>query len=561
MKINKHLWEYLKLERNYKCKDVDMFYKKLKRKTKEAKLAWKILRDKYYNDVYKNYLNLNKVFEAGFILDKLNFNEKDYYNVEFLTTPVGKIIDNFKNKAIKNPIVLLTTGGFDPLHEGHIKMMELAKKELEKKGYNIIGGYFSPSHDSYVLTKPYNCRKASERVAASQEYIKDSSWLMIDPWESVYVKTYINFTDVIIRLELYLRKHINNKIKVAYIFGSDNASFMYCFKNFGIGVCVERVGFDKNYEKIKRELNGKKRIFINNNSTEAKYSSREIRKQTYKNIKYEKDNGVYMIRNESIVPLLNFKNNNNKTIIEKAQFYFSKKFINLLNKIFNEELKIENIDMLNQLKQTYKILKEYNTISIDHYYKGTFNIEVSRLFDISDPQKKKLELTNRIGYDTLINQIKKIKAGSYILVDDDSATGSTINGIKELLPENIKIDSIYLLSRIYNENIFDIVDLRDFIIGSINGGLVVRLPNGTTARAPYVLPYVSLKSRANIKPDKEKEISINIWKLNKEFYNKIDKNMKLKQADTGFKNLMYYIGFKDNVLLTDICNWHVKKLK
>ena len=41
-----------------------------------------------------------------------------------------------------------------------------------------------------------------------------------------------------------------------------------------------------------------------------------------------------------------------------------------------------------------------------------------------------------------------------------------------------------------------------------NGGLVVRLPNGEIARAPYMLPYVSLKSRAKINISKEKELII-----------------------------------------------------
>ena len=129
------------------------------------------------------------------------------------------------------------------------------------------------------------------------------------------------------------------------------------------------------------------------------------------------------------------------------------------------------------------------------------------------------------------------------------------------LPERINIEQIFLLASMGNEKIFDIVDLRDFIIGAENGGLVVRLPNEKIARSPYMLPYVSLKTRATISASKEMEFSIKLWEINKEFYQKIGGNITLGQTDKGFKKLMNYIGFKDDTLLVDICDWHIKKLK
>lgn len=176
-------------------------------------------------------------------------------------------------------------------------------------------------------------------------------------------------------------------------------------------------------------------------------------------------------------------------------------------------------------------------------------------------QKKYINLIGRIGFDSIESQINKIDEGNYILVDDDSATGKTIREVMGLLPEKINIEQIYLLANIFNEKIFDIVDFRDFIIGASSGGLVVRLPNKEVARAPYMLPYVSLKSRASIPAIKEMEMSIKIWELNKEFYKKIGGNIKLSQTDIGFKKLMNYIGFDDNTLLIDICDWHIEKLK
>ncbi len=559
-----YLWDILNLDKNFKCADVDIAYSKIENKTDEVKLAWKILRDEYYSEIYKKYLSIDIVIKAGFILDNIDLEDIDYYNLNFLTTPVSKIIENMKDKDIKNPVVLLTTGGFDPIHEGHLYMMDFAKKVLEKNGYNVVGGYLSPSHESYVSTKPYYKINSYERLDLCQECIKDSNWLMIDPWESIYVKTYINFTDIIQRLEQYLRKHVNPNIQVAYVFGGDNSEFMYCFENKGIGICIEREGYSEKFNQIKNKCKGKNNFFINNKSIVSTYSSRNIRQREgydYNNQNYSKEDGDYVIRNEGITPLLNYKQNVKEEILQKEHEEFLKQLIELIRAVFHNQLDVKTINMEEQLKKAYSILEAKQTISLDTYYRGTYNIETSRLFDISDIQKKYISLIGRIGHDTVKNQIQKIEDGNYILVDDDSATGKTIREVMSNLPERINIEQIFLLASMGNEKIFDIVDLRDFIIGAKNGGLVVRLPNKEIARSPYMLPYVSLKTRATISASKEMETSIRLWKMNKEFYQKIDGDITLGQTDSGFKKLMNYIGFKDDTLLVDICDWHIKKLK
>lgn len=521
----------------------------------------KILKDEYYSEVYKKYLNIDTVIKAGFILDDFELDE-EFYNLDFLTTPVSKIIENLNKTKSNNPVVLLTTGGFDPIHDGHLYMMEFAKKTLEKNGYDVVGGYFSPSHDSYVSTKPYCKTSSSQRVALCQEIVKDSNWLMIDPWESMYVKTYINFTDIIKRLELYLKKHVNLNIQVAYVFGGDNSEFMYCFENKGIGICVEREGYSKIFDEMKKKFTGKNNFFINNKSIVSTYSSRTIRKRdAYKVTEkdYCIDDGDYVIRDEGLIPLNNYKKIVDENVLENARINFLEKLKKLFSDCFENKLTIKTIDMQKQLEIAQNVLQNKNTISLDTYYKGVYNLETSRLFDISDVQKKYIKLIGRIGFDEIEEQINRIDKGNYILVDDDSATGKTIREVMSLLPEEINIEQIYLLANIFNEKIFDIVDFRDFIIGAESGGLVVRLPNEEVARAPYMLPYVSLKSRATISSEKEMQMSIKLWKLNKEFYQKIG-DIKLSQTDCGFKKLMNYIGFDDNTLLIDICDWHIKNL-
>ena len=397
-----------------------------------------------------------------------------------------------------------------------------------------------------------------------QETIKNSEWLSIDPWESIYVKTYINFTDIVQRLELYLKKHVDSRMQVAYVFGGDNSEFMYCFENKGIGVCIEREGYSDNFIQMKNKCKGKNIFFINNKSIVSTYSSRNIRRMNgyeYNKKNYCKDDGDYIIRNEGMIPLSNYKDYVEKENLEKAHKEFLKELIYVFKKAFENKLDVKTIDMEKQLENAEENLKDKKTISLDTYYKGTYNIETSRLFDISDLQNQYISLIGRIGHDNIENQIKVIEDGNYILVDDDSATGKTIREVMSNLPERINIEQIYLLTSMLNKNIFDIVDLRDFIIGVQNGGLIVRLPNKEIARAPYILPYVSLKTRATISASEEMNISIKLWEMNRDFYNKIGGNLTLEQTDIGFKRLMNYIEFKNDTSLIEICDWHIKRLK
>ena len=103
----------------------------------EQAILKKILKDEYYRKVYKKYSDIETVIKAGFIYDKLDQDSLNYYNLSLLTTPVSKLKD-FSDE--EKPVVLLSTGGFDPIHDGHIYMMEFAKETLEKNGYKVIGG-------------------------------------------------------------------------------------------------------------------------------------------------------------------------------------------------------------------------------------------------------------------------------------------------------------------------------------------------------------------------------------------------------------------------------------
>jgi hypothetical protein len=90
----------------------------------------------------------------------------------------------------------------------------------------------------------------------------------------------------------------------------------------------------------------------------------------------------------------------------------------------------------------------------------------------------------------------------FVLVDDDIASGSTMqymfNKFRRAgvgIPATISMESIY--NKKYIGRVFDIVDIRDFIPKSKNGGLLCFTDNGLE-RIPYFHPQVDLVSRMKL---------------------------------------------------------------
>lgn len=558
---HKPLWEYLTLNKTCSTAEADDAYLLLAKKTRQARLAWKVLRDPFYSKLYKQTQNVLLLKSAGFFCDTLKPNQTNYYNLNFLTTPIGKLLNNM-SKTTLNPVVLVSTGGFSPLHDGHVAMMQQAKTALEKSGSTVIGGYFSPSHDAYVCQKPFACASAAERIEQCNSMLDASSWLMTDPWESLYNKTYINFTQVIARLQSYLSKHVNRRIKVAYVFGSDNACFMHAFKHKGMGVCLERAGYEAEFLLCKSALESKNCVFVKNNSKHTALASRDMR-QNYANAMQRDTTApqTYLLRNEGLLPLLHLSKHAPQNLLKNKHNMLYKSILNALTKALECDFNLHTIMVEKQLEYAKLQLQQTKTISLDPFFKGTFNLELSRLFDLSGYQGNYISMVGRVGSQSLEKQMQAIPKGSYTLVDDDSISGRTIKAVRQALPIGVNVSSVFLLSSLIASKPADVVDLRDFIVGSQNGGLVVQLPNGKQARAPYVAPYVSLSTRASMHPKHHKNFSKQIWQANLKFYATTAPNAVLADCDSGFIALMQYVGFNATTKLTEICNCHIKWLK
>ena len=259
--------------------------------------AWKLLRDPHYRRLYEQTGSTSTLYEGGFFIDAVGEEQVHLLepNPHDLTTPYGKIVKNMESyQGDEPPIVLVTTGGFSPIHYGHLSMLETAKKALEDSGRTVVGGYFSPSHDDYVSQKYGGEAKlnANHRIHLAQQAVDDSDWLMVDPWESLYVPTDINFTDVMRRLKTYLNEFIkpDTPFDVLYVSGADNAGFVQVLKYMDGGVCVSRDSSSNDIPTVFQQpdiATNPNILFVPSDDPSSEFSSSKVR--TWKPLLMPKD--------------------------------------------------------------------------------------------------------------------------------------------------------------------------------------------------------------------------------------------------------------------------------
>lgn len=544
-------------------------------------------RDPWYRTLYEKTGSIDLITRAGFFDDKLPDERapQTYYALDLLTTPVVP----FKEITTSEPIyVLISTGAFSPIHHGHIAMMTAAKTALEQEGKIVLGGYLSPSHDSYV-SKKYGgaaALPAVERVELCRQALIDHPWLLVDPWEALYTPCALNFTTVIDRLGQYLKKRWPgiSDLRLVYVCGSDNADFAYAFRySGGDFICVERTNFSALTTKKALAAYRKRLRFLPPTPT-SHCSSRRVRNGNYDDIpsnilpRYQKTRqqknptpprSLYLIRSEGAWAVQPWTTKKTKqTLITSYQ-----KFVQSIGKdiatAFNQATASDSTHHITpyflHLDEQKNISSRLTrpTISLDPCIPGTYQFSISRIFTLSDGQHVSRGLTARPGAAPLSKQSAIIPPGAYTLLEDDIGSGFTVKAMLNELAKDINLNAWTILSKLRpnrNEPMLDIVDGRDFLAGARQGGLVVALPDGTLARAPYTWPYVSLHNRASIPLSQEYWLSQQIWKLNLKWYSHVTPHLRLHNADPTFQTLMRYIGFSLSDTMSAICFWHLAAL-
>ena len=526
----------------------------------------KVLSDPYYRETYK-YLGEQSLAPAGFLCDENN-SEKTLLEIEkekflFSTQNIQKIIKNIQSlsewqkdkiKSTGKCYILLSTGSFNPVHDGHIKMLELAFQTLQEQGMITVGGYLSVSHDKYVFTKDSRFQiTASERLFICDKMIQNHSFLMTDNWEALAHNYPINFTDVICRFDWLLNLNLKDylieqfgipiEIKTVYVFGSDNYFFMDAFVSQGICVCVPRN--NENFEKVKTKKDHIVNLIINEphlrlfisqpgkeiSSSKIRDNEQLISKEIKNDCLYVNNSNLpYLIRDDAELSTQAFKSiADYQNKIDKFKLNLAKEFL-----MYFKNIKILNTE---EQKNTFKNEGNKKVINLDTWtsLKNEEKLRVSRIFNIFDAQIYSQQLFFE-NDEQLIN-IKKSSFDEYVLVDDDIATGFTVKSIINKLSPKKCIEIISLNPQ---KNFYDIVDMRDFIFGSNYGGLVCLNPfNGKTMRIPYVFPFVNLYSRAKIPFGREIQLSHKIIDLNIDFF--MNTYLRVNQLEPDFQNLAKFL--------------------
>jgi nicotinamide mononucleotide adenylyltransferase len=136
--------------------------------------------------------------------------------------------------------VLVSTGALNPVTLAHVAMFETAKAGLEAEfGFEVVGGFLSPSHDLYLdwknpLSRSSSAEKRLEMcVAATQNH----EFLSVGRWESSVVGDWPDFDAVTWELVDALKRRFSGDApEVLYLCGGDH--FPNTWRRNLPGVCV-----------------------------------------------------------------------------------------------------------------------------------------------------------------------------------------------------------------------------------------------------------------------------------------------------------------------------------
>lgn len=564
----------------YQNLDPNRVFNLLKNCSDDQRIAFKIWVDPYYKSVFEVNCCYQDVLDAGFFDDNVldSYFLNPYEDCRKLLTPFHLLqanldilkTDNKENK--KQNVVLLTTGSFAPIHIGHIAMMEKAKEAVEQNGFNVLGGYMSPSHDNYVSLKDEG--RAKMHVIRRIEYIETalskSTWIQADPWEGLYNSVAINFTDVITYLENYLNTIFNleQPIRVFYVFGSDYLNFSQAFAFKGGCVIVPRTGYDIGNIKAKINSFENPNIFISNPSVERKISSSSIRRGQL-NALPENLIGHYTsnleiknseeftiaLRNDSNHSLLNWLDR--QGIVDK----YNSVFRNRLKEAISSSYHINIVKLLvidtNSQKSIVKYLESKGPVlSLDPICSSEYNLRMSRVFALAGNQITRLKMS--VEENTMQSQLESLDPAKTIyLVDDDIITGNTVNHVLEnYIPNSSSVEVVSLFDYGNHTNdafnkVYEVLDERDFLFGSKDGGLVIELPDSTLARVPYILPFVNPVWRCQVNADQALSFSKQILLANLSFFIEFP-TLQVKDTDSMSKLFFNYVGYEDNVSMVTV---------
>lgn len=501
---------------------------------------WKIDRDPIYKKLYEQY-GYEFIKSAGFFEDDYKEDFDINYYLQFPVIPIHNIEKNYK--IGKKNIILLYSGCFNPIHQGHIFSMRASIEYMQNKGYNVVNSYFTPAHESYLSQKTkqvYDILRRSEFIykLIGENNLEDVCDVNVHP--ALLLKHDINFTEQMFFLKNYIKKYTSLDIPIYLVCGGDNSNFFKSFVDQNEYGCIvhNRPGSEEKFKEAQRthnlEFYKSEEIFFVDELYEGSSTSVRLKKEF---VEYpKKDLKIRISAKDYEDPR-------------------SEKILSIFEKYYN------NVYLVNveEQKEQFKRLPD-NMISLDSLLCKELKFELSRYYDLFGSKFVKFGPRHTKSFLTQISEIKKeVKDQSFYLFDDDIHTGRTMQFAKEYLEDygNIKINGCISLNINNDNSKSEILDLRDFLIGdSWYNGLGITTKLHRKLRVPYVLPFTNVLDRCSI--IEYKDFSKEILEINYLYFK--DTGSKIKELDSWTKEFFETIGVDTESYIDDVLLQYIKDL-
>lgn len=460
-------------------------------------------------------------------------------------------------------VVLLATGAFAPFHEGHRAMLLAAQNATQDRGMEVLATYVSPSHDSYVSGKDSGAGArfpATERVDALRRAVADmnetsSVPLLVDPWESLVAPKALNFTTVIRRLAHYLnayRPKACPPVQVVYVFGADNAAFSLAFEPNEPArpatICVGRAGLPSSPTGLFVPLD------LPQSSTRIR-RTKEVSLATPRST----PSGTFLIRNEGLWALSHWAQTVPSSALEMAWSRFARGVRLVLEQAFGagssgpRPAHFEWVEVEAQRAQVREWAGLRSVVALDPCVSdlpGVVAWPFSRYFPVSDHQARPESRGLRPGH--LCPRLPESWHSAW-LVDDDVATGKSMAAATRAVESmGVMVEAQKQLAP--DVDVFDVVDLRDFLPGAKEAGLVVQTPSGQRVRVPYMAPFTDLTTRALLPPGKAWQASAKLWRVAGQFFHSLPVELRVSDMWPSAAQALTLQGFEESLALARWCD-------
>ena len=387
-------------------------------------------------------------------------------------TPLPEEAVEACHSAGDSAAVLVMTGAFDPMHEGHAEALRLAKRRVEYAGYRVVYTHVVPDSGVYArMKRPMGAGADEERAQSVRDLGFDCDY------GSMRSGLRPNYTSVLLHVQWKWREAGCSPV-VFNVVGSDNALFArvveaYSPQEFGT-VVVESRGVPSSV----REDAGRN-VFVCHQAgrRQAMLSSTLVRDSradaTVCPVMFVKDDIDYYTDNREFRAALT------DTL---AGLYES----------YGYEVRVG--DYRSQVRElSARAKNEYGagvvTLSMDPRIPADACFPTHRLFDAG--------ALGKIGYIHDGELQAECAGADVVIVDDDVATGGGVQAVSDAVSRAggrvVGVETVYACEG----REYDVLDASD--VTTISGaGLVVRDSGGAVCRVPYLPPFVDVTRFASV---------------------------------------------------------------